>query len=267
MRETGVVDAAVQGLASHLRGELIRPGDAGYDAARKVYNGMIDKRPALIARCVGRGRRDRAASTSPASRSCSLAVRGGGHNGPGLGICDDGLVIDLSRHEGHPGRSGGAHRAGRGRRASGATWTTPPTLRPGDAERLRLDHRRGRPDAGRRHRLPARTYGLTIDNLLGGGHGAGRRPASSRPAPTRTRISSGRCAAAAATSASSPRSCSGCTRSAPSTAGRSSGRWRRPPRCCRFWRDFILKAPEDINGWFALRHRAAGAAVPEPSTT
>jgi hypothetical protein len=89
----------VAGLRAQLRGELITPGDAGYDAARKVYNAMIDRRPALIARCADVA--DVIACVNFArEKDLLLAVRGGGHNGPGLGVCDGGLVIDLSRLRG-----------------------------------------------------------------------------------------------------------------------------------------------------------------------
>ena len=84
---------------TQFRGAVIRPGDAEYDSARKVYNGMIDKRPAVIARCVDVA--DVIAAVNFARTSGLLtAVRGGGHNGGGLGTCDDGLVIDLSRMKG-----------------------------------------------------------------------------------------------------------------------------------------------------------------------
>ena len=88
--------APYNGLASSLRGELIVPGDPGYDAARAVYNGMIDKRPAAIARC-----RDAADVITCVNfgrdHGVDLAVRGGGHNAAGLGVADDALVIDLSQ--------------------------------------------------------------------------------------------------------------------------------------------------------------------------
>ena len=88
-------EQAVTALRAQLRGELIRPGDAHYDEARKVYNAMIDKRPALIARCVDVA--DVISAVNFARENLlTVAIRGGGHNGPGFGICDDGLVIDLS---------------------------------------------------------------------------------------------------------------------------------------------------------------------------
>jgi FAD/FMN-containing dehydrogenase len=86
-------------LQAGLRGDLIQSGDPGYDEARKLYNGMIDKKPRLIARCVDAA--DVMACVNYARQNgILLAVRGGGHNGPGLGSCDDGIVIDLSRMRG-----------------------------------------------------------------------------------------------------------------------------------------------------------------------
>ncbi len=86
-------------LKAKMRGDLIPPGDANYDEARKLYNGMIDKRPGLIARAVDVA--DVMACVNYARENgVLLAVRCGGHNGPGLGSCDGGLVIDLSRMRG-----------------------------------------------------------------------------------------------------------------------------------------------------------------------
>lgn len=79
-----------------LRGELILKGDAKYNDARKVYNGMIDKSPAMIAYCADAADVIYAVNFGRENKML-VAVRGGGHNGGGLGICDDGLVIDLSR--------------------------------------------------------------------------------------------------------------------------------------------------------------------------
>jgi FAD/FMN-containing dehydrogenase len=78
-----------------LRGELIQPGDETYDTARKVYNGMIDRHPAMIARCADVA--DVITAVNFARENNFLvSIRGGGHNAGGLGVCDDGLVIDLS---------------------------------------------------------------------------------------------------------------------------------------------------------------------------
>jgi hypothetical protein len=90
-----VNEATVRAFKTNLRGELIEPGDKDYDTVRKVYNAMIDKRPRLIARCVDVGDVITAVNFARENRML-LAVRGGGHNGGGLGVCDDGLVIDLS---------------------------------------------------------------------------------------------------------------------------------------------------------------------------
>lgn len=89
-----VTDADVTVLRTQLRGELIDPADPGYEEARKVYNGMIDRHPRLIARCRDAG--DVIASIRFArDHDLLLAVRGGGHHGAGLSCCDDGFVIDL----------------------------------------------------------------------------------------------------------------------------------------------------------------------------
>src|SRR5215211_4554042 len=86
---------AARELGIEFAGRLTGPDDADYDEARKVYNAMIDKRPALIARCTSP--EDVAKVVGVArDRGLPLAVRGAGHNGAGLGTVDDGIVIDLS---------------------------------------------------------------------------------------------------------------------------------------------------------------------------
>ena len=86
-------------LTETIRGKLIGRDDPDYDEARKLYNGMIDKRPLLIARC--RDEADVIAAVNfGRDNKLPLAIRGGGHNGPGLGSVDDGLVIDLSLMKG-----------------------------------------------------------------------------------------------------------------------------------------------------------------------
>ena len=90
---------SIDQLRTSFRGELIRPTDAAYESARKVYNGMINKRPRLIAQCADVAD-VMAAVEFGAENDLLTAIRGGGHNGAGLGTCDDGLVIDLSRMKG-----------------------------------------------------------------------------------------------------------------------------------------------------------------------
>ncbi|WP_026350751.1 FAD-binding oxidoreductase [Dyadobacter beijingensis] len=80
----------------YLRGRVIAPNDADYDTARKVHNGMIDKRPGLIAQCADENDVAHAVRFAR-EHGLVVAVRGGGHNGAGLGVCDQGLVIDLSQ--------------------------------------------------------------------------------------------------------------------------------------------------------------------------
>ncbi|HEX6195548.1 MAG TPA: FAD-binding protein [Jiangellaceae bacterium] len=89
------ITATPADLRDRLSGDLIAPTDDRYDEARRLYNGMFDKRPLMIARCanvadvitaIGYGRK----------HDLPIAVRGDGHNGAGLTSCDDGLVIDLS---------------------------------------------------------------------------------------------------------------------------------------------------------------------------
>lgn len=89
-------ESAAQRLRTALRGQVLSPDDTAYEEARKVYNGMIDRHPRLIARCAGvadvmtciRFARD---------NGIQVSIRGGGHNAGGLGVWDDALVIDLSR--------------------------------------------------------------------------------------------------------------------------------------------------------------------------
>jgi hypothetical protein len=90
-----IEEAAVRDFAAGLRGPLLRPGDGGFDEARTVWNGMINRRPGLIARC--RGVADVIAAVRFAREHQLLAsVRGGGHNITGNAVCEGGLMIDLS---------------------------------------------------------------------------------------------------------------------------------------------------------------------------
>ena len=88
-------EATIAAFRASLRGGLIEPGDPGYDAARKVYNGMIDRHPRLIALCADVADVMTAVKFGR-EQKLVVAIRGGGHNAGGLGVCDDALVIDLS---------------------------------------------------------------------------------------------------------------------------------------------------------------------------
>jgi hypothetical protein len=99
MTDSIAVDAVAAGDVEELRrgfrGALLRPGEEGYDEARRVWNGAIDRRPALIARCAG-GDDVALAVRFARERDLLVSVRGGGHSIAGHGVCDGGLMIDLS---------------------------------------------------------------------------------------------------------------------------------------------------------------------------
>ena len=97
---TLVLDEPVlETLRAGFRGQVLGPSDPEYDTARRVHNGMIDKRPALIARCSGVADVT-AALAFGLEHELPIAVRGGGHNVAGKAVCDDGIVIDLSPMKG-----------------------------------------------------------------------------------------------------------------------------------------------------------------------
>jgi hypothetical protein len=114
--ETTIERAAVQDLRASLSGTLLAPGADGYESARHVWNGMIDKHPALIARCTNTADVVHAV-TFARERELLLAVRGGGHSFPGYSTCDGGLVIDLS-----PMRAVEVRTDSRTVRAAGGAW-------------------------------------------------------------------------------------------------------------------------------------------------
>jgi FAD/FMN-containing dehydrogenase len=157
--------AAADALAGRFAGELIGPDDASYDEARALFNAMFDKRPAVIARCSSPA--DVAAVIAFArDHDLRIAVRGGGHNGGGLGSVDDGVVIDLSPlKEITVDPASGTVRVG-----GGALW--------GEVDAATQDHGLSVPAGiisttgvagltlGGGHGYLTRRYGLTIDNLL-----------------------------------------------------------------------------------------------------
>ena len=92
-------DGQIDGLRASLRGALLREGDAGFDAARSIWNGMIDRRPALVARCLGTAD-VQACLRFARETGIALSIRGGGHNIAGLALADRGLMIDMSLQRG-----------------------------------------------------------------------------------------------------------------------------------------------------------------------
>jgi hypothetical protein len=157
--------AAVEPLRTFLRGETIEPSSPDYESARSLYNAMVDKRPALIVRC--RDAADvRAAVAFARGEGLEVAVRGGGHNGPGLGSVDNGLVIDLSRMNGvrvDPGPrlatvQGGALVGDLDHAAGGFALAVPAGIISTTGV--------GGLTLGGGHGYLTRKYGLTIDNLV-----------------------------------------------------------------------------------------------------
>jgi FAD/FMN-containing dehydrogenase len=148
-----------------FRGDVLGPLDAGYDEARALYNGMMDKRPRLIARCADVADVITAVNFGR-THGMLVAVRGGGHSGPGQGSCDDGLMIDLSRLKGV--RVDPAVR----------TVRVEPGCTQGDVEHVASSFGLAVPAGivastgvagltlGGGHGYLSRKYGLTIDNLI-----------------------------------------------------------------------------------------------------
>ncbi len=253
--------ATLQQFKAGLRGQLVQPDDAEYESARRVYNGMIDKRPALVARC-----QDIAdvilAVNFARQQQLLLAVRGGGHNGGGLGTCDGGLVIDLMRMRGI--RVDPAARTVRVE--GGCTW--------GDVDHATHAFGLATPSGiisstgvggltlggGIGHLT--RQYGLTIDNLLevdmvladgslvtanaeqnadlfwavrgGGGNFGVVTSFLFRLHPIETVY-----------------------------AGPILWHMEQAAEAMRFYRDFIASAPEDFNAWFAFMKVPPGPPFPE----
>jgi FAD/FMN-containing dehydrogenase len=158
-------ETKIQDLKKRLRGELIQRSDPEYDQARQLYNGMIDKRPLLIARCADVA--DVIAAVQFGRENELLtAIRGGGHNGPGLGSCNDGLVIDLSLLKGirvNPAKSTvraeGGCTQGDVEHAAHALGLAVPA---GIISTTGI----GGLTLGGGHGYLSRRYGLTIDNLI-----------------------------------------------------------------------------------------------------
>src|SRR5579884_2074354 len=254
-------ETAVQELASRMRGELIRAGDAGYEQAARVYNGMIEKRPALIAHC--RDVADVIAAVNFArEHELTLAVRGGGHSGPGLGTCDDGLVIDLSGMKGI--RVDPSARTARVE--GGCTW--------GEVDHATHAFGLATPSGfisstgvggltlGGGIGYLSRTLGLTLDNLLSVdmvlADGSFVSASADEHPDLFWAVRGGGGNFGVVTSF--------LFRLHPiSTVYGGPMFWPldQAGEVLKFWRDFIQGAPEDINGWFAFVTIPPAAPFPE----
>lgn len=243
-------ETAVQDLVARLRGDVIQPGDASYEQARRVYNGMIDKQPALIARCV-----DVADVISAVNfareHQLPLAVRGGGHSGPGLGTCDDGMVIDLARMKGiHVDLASQTVRV-----EGGCTW--------GDVDHATHPYGLATPSGfisstgvggltlGGGIGYLSRTYGLTLDNLLSVdmvlADGSVATADANQNSDLFWAIRGGGGNYGVVTSF--------VFQLHPiSTVYGGPMFWplEQTTELLKFWRDYILHAPEDINAWFGV---------------
>jgi FAD/FMN-containing dehydrogenase len=233
-----------------LRGDMIRRGDAGYDDARRLYNAMIDKHPGLIARCVNAADVQRAVNFAR-ENNLVLAVRGGGHNGAGLGSCEGGLVIDLSFMKGI--RVDAA--AGTVRVEGGCTW--------GDVDHATHPFGLAVPTGfisttgvggltlGGGLGYLTRRYGLTIDNLLSvdmvlaDGNFVTASADENEDLFWAVRGGGGNFGVVT----------SFLFRGCPvSTVYGGPMFWEHEHAATimRYWRDLILTGPEEINGWFGF---------------
>ncbi|HKC74816.1 MAG TPA: FAD-binding oxidoreductase [Chloroflexota bacterium] len=259
---TTLEKATVQDLRSRMRGAVIQPGDPGYEPARRVYNAMIDRHPALITHCADVA--DVISAVNFARQhQLTLAVRGGGHNGAGLGTCDGGLVIDLSRMKGI--RVDPTKRTVRVE--GGCTW--------GDVDHATHPFGLATPSGfisstgvggltlGGGIGYLSRTYGLTIDNLLGVdmvlADGSVVTANAQQNADLFWALRGGGGNFGVVTSF--------LFRLHPvSTVYGGPMLWPMEAAAdlLRFWRDFILAAPENINGWFGFVTVPPAPPFPEP---
>ena len=245
-------DAGIETFRADFSGQVLTLGHPDYDGSRALWNGAIDRKPAVIARCTTA---EQVADAIRFARGSGLeiAVRGGGHSYAGNSVCDDGLMI-------HLGAMNSVVVDAAARRAvcgGGATWA--------DVDAATQQHGLATPGGFISHTgIAGLTLGGGIGWLTQEGRAVLRQPRRRRGGDgrlahraciegTTTPNSSGRCAAAAATSASSPRSSSRCTRWARwSTSGCSSSVSTNGPQALRFARDYIKTLPAEATAFLAI---------------
>jgi len=242
--------ASLENFQSMFRGEIILPGDSAYEGARNVYNAMIDRHPRLIARCVDSA--DVIAAVNFGRENQMLvSIRGGGHNAGGLGVCDDGLVIDLSRM-----RSIRVDPANRTVRVDGGcTWgdvdhATHPFGLAVPSGIISTTGVGGLTLGGGIGHL-SRKYGLTVDNLLEAdlvlADGSFAKASAEENKDLFWAIRGGGGNFGVVTSF--------LFRGAPVKtihAGPTLWPLGEAPRVMRWYEEFIRSAPEDLNGFFAF---------------
>ena len=224
---------ALRAFGERFRGRLVGPGDEGYDEARTIWNGAIDRRPGLVARCADRvGRRERGAVRARARPADVGAERRPRRGWPRTLRRRPGRRP--VRVEGYPGRRGERPRGGRGRRHPRRARSRHAGVRARGPGRDRDAHGRRRSHPRRRDRVADPQTRPERRQPRGGGRRHGRRASWSPRARTTTRTCSGASGAAAATSAWSRRSASERTRSGRRCSrDRCSSRSSAVPRSCR----------------------------------
>ncbi|GAA0703117.1 FAD-binding oxidoreductase [Kitasatospora atroaurantiaca] len=253
--------ATLESLRSALRGPVIGPEQPGYDEARKIYNAMIDKRPAAIVPCADAA--DVIAAVNfGRDNGLEVAVRGGGHSGPGLCLVDDGMTIDLSRMRGvrvdpeaRTAQVAGGSLLGDVDHATHAFGLAAPA---GIVSTTGV----GGLTLGGGHGHLTRKYGLTVDNLLSAdvvlADGSFVTTDENRHPDLFWALRGGGGNFGVVTSFT--------YRLHPvDTVGLGLTVWpaERTPEVLRWYREFLPQAPEDLNGFFAVLVIPPGPPFPE----
>ena len=254
---------AITEFRGQFRGAVLEPADAGYDEARKVYNGMIDRKPRLIAKCADVGRCDGRGAHGESQRTCGFPSAAAGTMPPAWAsattawssICRRSITCRVDPSSRTVLVGGGLQVERRG--------SCHACVRPGGAVRHHLQHGRCRADPGRRHGTPDPEIRTDDRQPALGRYGAGRRQLRGRQRRGECRTCSGRCAAAAEISASSPRFCSRRIRSHTVCAGPMLWNLEDAADVMKWYREFITQAPEEMNGFFAMMTVPPGPPFPE----
>ena len=258
---TNVATEAVAAFRASLRGQLITPDDESYDIVRQVHNAMIQRHPGMIAQCVDVADVITAVNFARV-HDLTVAIRGGGHNAAGLGVCDDGLVIDLAPMNGvHIDPAARTARA-----EGGCTW--------GDIDHATNAFGMAAPSGvvsttgvggltlGGGIGNLSRAYGLSIDNLLSVdivlADGSFVTANAEENADLFWAVRGGGGNFGVVTSFLFKLNPVGTVYGGPMF-------WSLDDAAAmmRYWHDLILKAPEDLNGWFMFANVPPGPPFPE----